>query len=330
MIRPVFLDIESRQNLIQLGRDGSAAHHLARPANALVLLRWDELPRDAKVLLRATTPSALCFACMKKIGSRGSLSSVQVSAFQLSVGASGKAESLVARPYRAQRATSAPLSRMNSASFTKAGQADRVVPSPGLEYHKPNVIRRKLDEEKPKVFIEGYEKLLNSLGDDEAVLFADAVHRPMRRGQSAAGAEQRSSRSSRRAGVTHQHSRRDRRRPGKTGDRGRDHRRRLDDQAAAIVRGALSDAGAHPCFLGQRALSSCQVSCKNCWPCRETHVAALHSNVLPALEPDRTVMGSHAQKRHSQQVLRNFRAVRRCNAQLREKVQQRSPLGSSH
>ena len=46
----------------------------------------------------------------------------------------------------------------------------------GLEYHKPNVIPRKLDEEKQRAFIEGYEKLLNSLGDDEAVLFADAVH----------------------------------------------------------------------------------------------------------------------------------------------------------
>ena len=46
----------------------------------------------------------------------------------------------------------------------------------GLEYHKPSVIPRKLDEEKQKAFIESYEKLLNSLGDDEAVLFADAVH----------------------------------------------------------------------------------------------------------------------------------------------------------
>ena len=31
-------------------------------------------------------------------------------------------------------------------------------------------------KKKQKAFIEGYEKLLNSLGDDEAVLFADAVH----------------------------------------------------------------------------------------------------------------------------------------------------------
>ena len=46
----------------------------------------------------------------------------------------------------------------------------------GLAYHKPNVIPRKLDEAKQKAFIASYENLLNSLGDDEAVLFADAVH----------------------------------------------------------------------------------------------------------------------------------------------------------
>jgi transposase len=46
----------------------------------------------------------------------------------------------------------------------------------GLEYHKPNVIARKLDEDKQRDFIESYEKLLNSLSEDEAVLFADAVH----------------------------------------------------------------------------------------------------------------------------------------------------------
>jgi hypothetical protein len=38
MIRPGFLDPESRHDLIELTRDGSAAHRLARRANALVLL----------------------------------------------------------------------------------------------------------------------------------------------------------------------------------------------------------------------------------------------------------------------------------------------------
>ena len=38
MIRPGFLDSESRRELTDLARDGSAAHRLARRANALVLL----------------------------------------------------------------------------------------------------------------------------------------------------------------------------------------------------------------------------------------------------------------------------------------------------
>jgi transposase len=38
MIRPGFLDSESRLDLIDLARDGAAAHRLARRANALVLL----------------------------------------------------------------------------------------------------------------------------------------------------------------------------------------------------------------------------------------------------------------------------------------------------
>src|SRR5271169_4915996 len=38
MIRPGFLDSESRRDLIELARDGSAEHRLARRANALVLL----------------------------------------------------------------------------------------------------------------------------------------------------------------------------------------------------------------------------------------------------------------------------------------------------
>ena len=38
MIRPGFLDPESRKDLIELARDGSVAHRLARRANALLLL----------------------------------------------------------------------------------------------------------------------------------------------------------------------------------------------------------------------------------------------------------------------------------------------------
>ena len=46
----------------------------------------------------------------------------------------------------------------------------------GLEYDKPDIIPRKLNKEKQQAFIESYDNLLNSLADNEAVLFADAVH----------------------------------------------------------------------------------------------------------------------------------------------------------
>jgi hypothetical protein len=45
MIRGGFLDSESRKDLIELARDGSAAHRLARRANALVLLLDDDTIR---------------------------------------------------------------------------------------------------------------------------------------------------------------------------------------------------------------------------------------------------------------------------------------------
>jgi hypothetical protein len=38
MIKPGFLDPESRRDLIELARDGSVPHRLARRANALVLM----------------------------------------------------------------------------------------------------------------------------------------------------------------------------------------------------------------------------------------------------------------------------------------------------
>ena len=46
----------------------------------------------------------------------------------------------------------------------------------GLEYHKPEVISRKLDPKTQKAFIASYENLMNSMGDDEVAVFVDAVH----------------------------------------------------------------------------------------------------------------------------------------------------------
>jgi transposase len=71
MIRPGFLDKASRQDLIELARDGSAAHRLARRANALVLLDDGmSCTAVAKVLLLDDDTSAPGTGSTRKRGSR--------------------------------------------------------------------------------------------------------------------------------------------------------------------------------------------------------------------------------------------------------------------
>jgi hypothetical protein len=45
-----------------------------------------------------------------------------------------------------------------------------------MEHRKPKAMSCKLDPDKQADFIQRYENLLNQIGDDEAVLFGDAVH----------------------------------------------------------------------------------------------------------------------------------------------------------
>ena len=80
----------------------------------------------------------------------------------------------------------------------------------GLEYHKPEIIPRKLDEDKQKSFIESYEKLLNSLAGNEAALTRTRVaSNPCRAACWLLGAARRETRdpANERASA-HQHSRR--------------------------------------------------------------------------------------------------------------------------
>src|SRR5271156_6498198 len=45
-----------------------------------------------------------------------------------------------------------------------------------MEHRGPKAVSSKLDPDKQAAFIQQYENLQNRLGDDEAVLFGDAVH----------------------------------------------------------------------------------------------------------------------------------------------------------
>ena len=179
MIRPGFLDRESRQDLIGLARNGSAAHRLARRANALVLLD-DGMSCEAiaKVLFLDDDTIRTWYRLYEADGIEGLTNfSYEGSVCQLSGEQQEKLKAWVAAALpHTTRQVGAWIENEFSVVYQGRSGLIALLHRLGLEYHKPNVIPRKLDEEKQKAFIESYEKLLNSLGDDEAVLFADAVH----------------------------------------------------------------------------------------------------------------------------------------------------------
>jgi transposase len=179
MIRGGFLSEEDRSKLIALARDGSAASRVSRRANALVLLDdgWscqevadafllnDDTIRGWHKLFKQRGIEGLTSFDMG--GSASFLSPAQEDALKVFVGATLP---------RSTRPVGAFIEQEFGLVYESRSGLIALLHRLGLAYHKPNVIARKLDVAKQKAFIESYEKLLNSLGDNEAVLFADAVH----------------------------------------------------------------------------------------------------------------------------------------------------------
>jgi transposase len=179
MIRGGFLSAEDRSKLIALARDGSARSRVTRRANALVLLDngWscqeiadalllnDDTIRGWHKLFEQRGIEGL--ASFDMGGSAGFLTTAQEDALKAFVGATLP---------RSTRQVGAFIEREFGLVYESRSGLIALLHRLGLEYHKPDVISRKLDVEKQKAFIESHDKLLNSLGNDEAVLFVDAVH----------------------------------------------------------------------------------------------------------------------------------------------------------
>ena len=179
MIRPGFLSAAERKELVSLARDGLAEHRFARRANAILLLD-DGLSceRVAKVLY---LDDDTVRSWRKLYGERGIAGLEQFDAGGSSSYLSAEQEealkAYVARALpRTTREIGAFIAREFGIVYESRAGLVALLHRLGLEYHKPEVIGRKLDAEKQRAFIELYEKLLNSLGPDEAALFLDAVH----------------------------------------------------------------------------------------------------------------------------------------------------------
>ena len=179
MIRSGFLSKEDRDALLALARDNLSAGRVTRRANALVLLDDgmsceevarvllfdDDTIRDWYRLFELGGLEGL--TCFDVGGSSSLLSTEQALALKAWV---------TSTLPRSTRHVGAWIKKEFGLVYESRSGLIALLHRLGLEYHKPEVIPRKLDEAKQAAFIAGYEKLLNSLGDDEVVLFADAVH----------------------------------------------------------------------------------------------------------------------------------------------------------
>lgn len=179
MIRAGFLDPESRKDLTELARDGSAAHRLARRANALVLLDDGmSYAAVAKVLLIDDDTVRTWHGLYEEDGIEGLASfGYEGSACRLSGEQQEKLKAWIIETLpRTTRAIGAWIEKECGIEYQGRSGLIALLHRLGMEHRKPKAVSRKLDPEKQAAFIKSYEDVLNHLDADEAVLFADAVH----------------------------------------------------------------------------------------------------------------------------------------------------------
>jgi transposase len=178
MIRGGFLDQTIRADLITLVRNGKAETRLTRRANALLLLDDGMSCQEiAKVLYLDDDTIRYWYELYSEKGR------IWLADF----GYKGRACELTAAQQDALKswvAQSLPqtttvvgewIEKSYGISYSRSALI-KLLRRNDMEYRKPELVPPKLDPVKQQAFIDGYEKLLNTLGDDEAVVFADAVH----------------------------------------------------------------------------------------------------------------------------------------------------------
>jgi transposase len=175
MIRGGFLTAEERQDLTELARDGLAEHRLARRANALVLLdRGMSCEEVGRVLLIDDDTIRTWHDLFEKDGVDGLAGfHYRGRACQLTLEQQEKLKVGDTLP-RTTRMVGAWIEHEFEVVYES--RSGLIALLHRLEHRKPEAVSRKLDPAKQRAFIDAYETLLKTLPDDEAVMFADAVH----------------------------------------------------------------------------------------------------------------------------------------------------------
>ena len=179
MIRAGFLNETERRALRALARGGSNEARVARRANAVVLLDmgWSCMEAAEALLLDDDTVrqwhrlySEEGIDGLRRFEGGGSASFLSLEQEAALVEWIGQTLP------RSTRVVGAFIEKEFGVSYGSRSGLIMLLRRLGLVYRKPQEIGRKLDVEKQKAFIAAYEALMNDLGPDEAVLFADAVH----------------------------------------------------------------------------------------------------------------------------------------------------------
>jgi transposase len=178
MIRGDFLSSSERQALIGIARNGLEEHRVARRANAIVLLDkgWSCERVATALLLDDDTVREWHQAyesggieALRQFGQEGSSS-------RLSADQESQLRAWVsAHCPRSTRLIGAWLKSTYGLRYSRPGLI-ALLHRLGFDYRKPGKLPRGLSDAKQEAFIASYEKLLNAMDVDEAVVFVDAVH----------------------------------------------------------------------------------------------------------------------------------------------------------
>lgn len=179
MICAGFLSITERDELIELARNGSAAHRLARCANALVLLdRGMSCETIATVFLLDDDTVRTWYRLYREDGLKWLAGfSYEGDDCYLDTDQQARLKAwIVETLLRTTRDVGAWIEQEFSITYQSRSGLVALLHRFGMEHRKPQAVPQKLDVDKQKAFIEAYDTLLNRLPADEAVMFADATH----------------------------------------------------------------------------------------------------------------------------------------------------------
>jgi transposase len=178
MIHPGFLTPSERRDLEACVRRQREDHGVARRANALLLLDDGKSCQEIAECLYLDDDTIRGWY---KAYRRDGWDALAVDAWKGGQSRMTRAQEvalsawLEARFCRSTGEIRAYVAREFGLSYSHSG-CIRLLARLGFEYRRPKPVPRVAGEERQAEFIASYEHLLNGLGADEAVYFADAVH----------------------------------------------------------------------------------------------------------------------------------------------------------